>query len=428
MAPSPDQDLIWGWISAPNTRGTIQILYSSLSTIYLCTWTSLCLNIPRYGTSGWRFRLYKLRWHLFTIFFPEVVVATAAEQWLSARQSVRAFAALGDPEWTMRHGFFADMGGIKVAPPDSVPFPVDSQQLAYLVKHKYLPMPQINIEHIRVANRADGLARTVTLLQMTWFCVACVGRGVTRIGLSPLELTTLAFIMCTLHTFFFWYYKPLDPGKPMVLVLPMDVPVAQVCRAAGAEEPYTHTPLDFVKPPPDPKSLIMPFWFGFGVVFNFEKEAGPRPVQTLANSKVIPAEGIGWGLMLYLIFFQVMYYGLHLAVGWTMSFSSKVDWYMWIVPTFTDFGLIAVYCLALPLGTYFAPFIGRSVFHTQASSILEVASMLPYWAKLLIHGPFVFAYIAARAFVLTESMISLRALPAVIYQDVNWSSFLPHIL
>jgi hypothetical protein len=80
MDANPSMDLIWGWISTPNTRGTIDILYSSLATIYLCTWTSLCLNIPRPGTRRWRFGLYKFRWQLFTLFFPEVLVATAAEQ------------------------------------------------------------------------------------------------------------------------------------------------------------------------------------------------------------------------------------------------------------------------------------------------------------------------------------------------------------
>jgi hypothetical protein len=425
MDANPSMNLIWGWVSTPNTRGTIDILYSSLTTIYLCTWTSLCLNIPQPGTRRWRFGWYKFRWQLFTIFFPEVLVATAAEQWISARQSVPEFAAISHHEWTMRHGFFADMGGIKVAPPDSEPFPVDSQQLAYLVKHKYLPMPQISTDEIRNVNKADELARAVTFLQMAWFSLVCVGRGVMRIGLSPLELTTLAFILCTLHTFFFWYYKPLDPNYPRVLS--MDTPVSQVRRDVGAEEPYTRTPLDFVKPPPDPRSLITPFWFGFGVVFGFGEEAGLRPAQTLANSKTIPAKGIGWGMMAYLIFFQIMYYGLHLAVAWTMSFPSKIEWFLWTVSNFTEFGLITVYILALPLGTHFAPFIARTVFKARASSILEVASMLPYWAKLLVHGPFVFAYIVARMVVITESIITLRALPAVIYQDVNWSNFIPHI-
>lgn len=426
MEPRPANNLIWGWVSSPNTRGTINILYSSLSTIYLCTWTSICLNLPRPGEKrGWRFLLYKFRWQLITIFFPEVVVATAAEQWLSAYQSVRTFATLGHTDWTIRHGFYADMGGVKVAPPDIAPFPVDSQQLAFLVAHNYLSMPKISTGDICEVNKADGFARIITFVQIAWFCVSCVGRGKEHIGLSPLELTTLAFIVCTLHNYFFWYFKPLDP--PSSKILDMAVPIAQVWRNAGVNYSYSRTPLDFVKPPPDPKSLITPFWFGFGVVFDFGEDTGPRPVQTMANSRVLPPEGVSWGMMLYLIVFQVMYYGLHLAVGWMVSFPSMVEWYLWTISNLVDLGLIGVYVLALPLGTYFAPSIGQFVFHRQASSILEVASMLPYWAKLLIHGPFVFAYIVARALILTESIISLRALPAVVYQDIKWSAFLPHI-
>jgi hypothetical protein len=335
---------------------------------------------------------------------------------------VRAFTALGHPEWTVRHGFFADMGGIKIAPPDIVPFPIDSQQLAFLVAHAYLPMPTISTNNICSINKADGFARIVTAMQIAWFCVSCAGRGMEHIGVSPLELTTLAFIICTLHNYFFWYFKPLDPSSPKML--DMAVPIAQVRRSAGVNDSYSRTPLDFVKPLPDPKSLITPFWFGFGAVFDFGEEAGARPVQTLANSRVLPPDGVSWGMTLYLIFFQVVYYGLHLAVGWVVAFPTTVEWYLWTVSNLTNIGLIGVYIVALPLGTYFAPFIGRFVFYKQASSILEVASMLPYWAKLLVH---VLAYIVARSLVLTESIISLRALPATIYQNVNWSAFVPHI-
>ena len=424
-------DEIRGWTSSPNTRGTTDILWSSLTTIYLCTWTSLCLNFPQPGTRGWRFLLYKLRWQLVTIIFPEVVVAIAAEQWLSAQQSVRAFSAIGHPEWTRRHGFFADMGGIRVAPPDIEPFPVDSQQLAYLVRHKYLPMPQISTDDLCAADKADGFARLITLVQMTWFCLNCIGRGITHVGLSPLELTALAFILCTLHNYFFWFHKPLDPLRPEVL--PMNTPIAYVCCNAGTKSPYTFTPLDFIKPPPDPKSLISGFWFGMGVVFNFKKEISPKPIQTLrpaqtiTNTTPIPAEGIGWVMMIYLLFFQVIYYGLQISVGWTIGFPSKLDWYLWMVSNFAEFGLITIYVVALALGTYFAPWIGRTIFQREASSVLEVASMLPAWAKLLVHAPWLFAYIAARALVLIESFISLRALPAALYQNVQWSDCLPHI-
>ena len=371
------------------------------------------------------FLLYKFRWQLVTIFFPEVIVATAAEQWLSAYQSVQIFAALGHTSWTVRHGFFADMGGITVHPPDITPFPIDSQQLAYLVKHHYLEMPKIRTADIRAVNKADGFARAITIAQMVWFCLSCLGRAVEHIGLSPLELTTLAFILCTLHNYFFWHFKPLDPLTPMELH--MDVPIAQVCRNAGVNDPFARSPLDFVKPLPDPKSLVTPFWFGFAVVFGSREEKGPSPIQALANSRNIPPKGIGLTMMVYLIVFQVIYYGLHIIVGWSLAFPSTTEWYLWTISNLADLGLIGVYLISLPLGTYFAPFIGRVVFKKQASSILEVASMLPYWAKLLIHGPFVLAYIVARGLILTESFISLRGLHAAIYQEVNWSVSLPHI-
>ncbi|OOF89907.1 hypothetical protein ASPCADRAFT_11159 [Aspergillus carbonarius ITEM 5010] len=36
------------FVSAPNARGTLQILWSSLFTLLACTWTVLCLNVPQY--------------------------------------------------------------------------------------------------------------------------------------------------------------------------------------------------------------------------------------------------------------------------------------------------------------------------------------------------------------------------------------------
>jgi hypothetical protein len=42
---------------------------------------------------------------------PEFVLTYASGQWGTARESVKAFRASGYPQWTMRHGFFADMGG-----------------------------------------------------------------------------------------------------------------------------------------------------------------------------------------------------------------------------------------------------------------------------------------------------------------------------
>ena len=432
MLPGPPQNVIHGWMSTPDIRGTRDILTSTLSTIWLCTWSCLCLNIPlpRFRR-GYRALWYKFCWQLFAVFFPEVLVATAAEQWLSARQSVAAFSRLGYPEWTIRHGFFADMGGIMIAPLDCEPFPIDSQQLAYLVQNKLMDMPDITLDDITSVDKANGLARFVTLLQMGWFCVSCIARGAGGLEFSTLEVTTLAFILCTVHTFFFWYYKPLDPE--IQRHIPVNTGIKNLCQRAGVNpdlpETYAITPLDFVKPPPDPKSLITPFWFGLAVVFGQDRTASPasQPARILPNTRVLPQDGVSMALSIYMFTFQLVYYGFHIGFGWIAAFPSRIEWYLWIVSNCADFVLILLYLLAIPVGTYYAPHLGRWLFDIDATSIIQVASALPQWAKIVIHGPFVVVYVLGRAMVLAESLVSLRALPLAVYEDISWSNFLPHL-
>ncbi|OAP64542.1 hypothetical protein AYL99_00514 [Fonsecaea erecta] len=354
------------------------------------------------------------------------------------------------------------MGGILVAPRDYPAFPVDSQQLAYLIEHKGLVMPEIPSLDIQALNKADGLARLVTLIQMTWFCISFIARGATGLGYSTLEVTTLAFIICTLHTFSFWYYKPLDPQSQRVV--PIDASIDQLCQRPGPDttsskttpevtvttttttsppviasapaapatsslciETYSRTPLDFVKPPPDPKSLTVPFWYGFSAVFFHEQKAQQKPAQTMANSVTLPPGGLTMGVTIYTMLFQLMYHGLHLGFAWLAAFPSRTEFYLWLVSSGTDFVLILLYCLVAPLGAYNTRELGRYFFKHEATSIPELANMLPPWLKILLHAPFVVVYMAARAIVLAESLASLRALPASVYQDVNWPNFMPHV-
>lgn len=89
--------LAQGWVPQTKNCGTLSILMSCITTIFLCSWSVLCLNIPETGRKRWGFLKYKLRWQLFAIFFPEVVTSMAAEQWESANQSVQEFTRLGYP-------------------------------------------------------------------------------------------------------------------------------------------------------------------------------------------------------------------------------------------------------------------------------------------------------------------------------------------
>jgi hypothetical protein len=59
----------------------------------------------------------------------------------------------------MTHAFFADMGGFVLRSPDFPPFPLDAEQLYYLISNDYLEYPKLDKAIIDDKNKADGLAR-----------------------------------------------------------------------------------------------------------------------------------------------------------------------------------------------------------------------------------------------------------------------------
>lgn len=102
------------WVDQPSFRGTWDIIWTSLATIFICTYTLLCLNVPAPTDSMWTIAKRRLLWMGLAIIAPEIVLTYAAGQWSRARQSVQAFHESGHQEWTMRSAFFADMGGFVI--------------------------------------------------------------------------------------------------------------------------------------------------------------------------------------------------------------------------------------------------------------------------------------------------------------------------
>jgi hypothetical protein len=80
-----------------------------------------------------------------------------------------------DEEWTLVHGFFADMGGFILESPDCEPFPVNAEQLHYLVSHGYVDFPRLRKLDIKVMSKTDGLSKSGT--PQIQACTVCRGGG-----------------------------------------------------------------------------------------------------------------------------------------------------------------------------------------------------------------------------------------------------------
>jgi hypothetical protein len=286
-------------------------------------------------------------------------------------------------------------------------------------------MPSIADDDIADKSKADGFARALTAVQIIWFTLQCIGRWIQGLGLTTLELSTVAFILCSINMQFFWYRKPYDVRSPIILQTQHTISSILLNAGVAACRPYSRTPLDFIKPPPDDKSLIAPFWFGVDSVFHRPEDGGRRPIRCFGNNKTMPPAGISNNERLYGIFLELLYFGLHF-LGVLCEFPSPAERQLWIAANATLTALLMVYMLAIYVGHKVQAKFGLLMFDKETKSILELIEIMPSWLKIAIHAPFIGLYIAARAYTLFESFYGLRALPVKLYLCVEWSNFLPH--
>ncbi|KAK3342075.1 hypothetical protein B0T25DRAFT_626451 [Lasiosphaeria hispida] len=301
-----EEDIIHGWRSSPDTRGTGDIIWSCLLTIFLCTWTSICVNVPPLNSTAW-------------------------DQLTAAKRSIQDFADIGHLGWTLRHGFFADMGGFVLHPTDFVPFPINVNQLHYLVAHGYIDYSTIHLSlgEINDRNKFDSMSRLLSFVQLLWTTVNIIARAVNGLYITTLEITTIAFVFCSLCTYVFWREKPSGVTEPIHIV--PNATMANILIKAGpiSAKPYRLTPMDFAD--------RRPHWFGVtwdwamrvGSVCGVDFHNTKRPVDKLWDDEFAEL-GLSGNLALALI--QFGFAGIHLA-AWNFRFPTACEKALWHIAT-----------------------------------------------------------------------------------------------
>ncbi|KAL9043526.1 MAG: hypothetical protein Q9214_003290 [Letrouitia sp. 1 TL-2023] len=422
------QDRKDGWVSQPQGRGTFDILWSCLFTIFLCTWTSLHLNVPAMSETYWDQFFRKMRWMAQAIMAPEFVLGFATGQKAEARRSVAQFKHSGYPQWSIRHAFYANMGGFVLQPRESAPFPINAKQLHYLLTEGYIEFPSLSAKEVWDKSKADGFQKSLTCLQTGWFIVQIVGRAIQRLPVTTLELTTLSFVFCTLAMFIQWANKPLDVESPTILTT--EVTISDILLRAGdrASEPYKQTPLDFI----DDQS---PSWIS-EVQPHLRFRIGPRerPLPRFTNDK-FPVIGAGPDAH-FLLLCTVVYCSIHF-IAWNFDYPTHTELVLWHA------SCIAIAACALILWiceTYQDGHrLGRwerwygKLFPSQAESVRvhtwekerRQKRFIPVW-EFIIMTPVTLVYTLARTYIVVEVFLSQRSLPVGAFDTVQWSEFVPH--
>ena len=421
------ESLTHGWQSAPNVRGTIDIVWSCASTLFICVWVMMHTNIPSRHDRKRTIYLRKAKWLVLGLLAPELVMLFASGQWASAKRSVRDMKKLKEEHaslekheqeesWTMTHAFYADSGGFMLKVPDSggMQFPITAKQVHWLVEHGYLEKPQISREEIWDKSKADFFAKTIAAMQVGWFVVQFITRGAQQLPITLLEVATLALIGCSAATFFFWFFKPLDVGIPTILALKetdagQRQTIASVLVSAGedAKERWWDTPMDFCDPLKY-SSEEMPFNKIWGVA--------QRPLPRIPNDRDSQLHDLK---TVIIVAIPTAFFGAFHCIAWNFIFPTRIEQQLWRW-TCIGGGLV----LAGGCTIEAASIICNGYTTTGLTNLGSYKLRWPSNLMFFIPGAL---YVAGRLIIMVEICISLRALPAGCLETPQWPSVFPHV-
>lgn len=282
--------------------------------------------------------------------------------------------------------------------------------------------------------------------------VTTLARFGQNLAVTTLELTVLANICCTLATYLCWWSKPNSIETSHFYSL--NVPIEDIVRNAGNETngSYRDTPLDFVSRDEWSASRLWNYYvnilrhLGLLKVFNLHFD---RPAQRI-NTFNWPKPGSRrWAVFLYLFF--LTYTAIFLA-PWNFHFPTPAESWVWRTAALVQSGItVAVgvfeilwYDLPVRCSSDSRPGRGEKISNAPSKSASSMERLRDFWEmpcnnevtgnypcvdvplrSILITTPFMAVYTVCRWFILVEDLMCLRSLPASVFEEVDWTQYLP---
>jgi len=238
-----------GFVSAPNVRGTLDILWSCLATIIACTYTVLHLNIPEQrdekdrdrGWEGdvkwwWKSMRTTINWTLVTVLAPEWYSGTAIQELTDARRLLCDLQRLPKVQhpargWTLAHAFFVNMGGFRIPVQDIADewpslIVLKGESFVRLLQGQESILGRLEPPLGRILptesdildrSKSDRFAKSVTILQVSYFCISCFVRLGRDLPITLLELGTLGFAACSMVSYAVLFKKPRAVNSTILL-------------------------------------------------------------------------------------------------------------------------------------------------------------------------------------------------------------------
>ncbi|KAL5046486.1 hypothetical protein BDW71DRAFT_207279 [Aspergillus fruticulosus] len=214
-----------GWVSEPNGQGTLGLLTTCLTTIFLCTWVVIH---PRVYQSEAYATCHKLALLAKTLLAPEFIAVEGLQEWAQCRRMVENCSGYTDGEFKLSHAYYISMLALRYRTSEGSTFNrvIWPNQFTWLLEQGLINWKEghaswgLTENQIRDKNKSDSITKLITLFQVLWFVATCIMRAVNSLPLAQLESMTLSYIPLFAITYFFWWEKPKDVFASTIVRLP----------------------------------------------------------------------------------------------------------------------------------------------------------------------------------------------------------------
>lgn len=194
------------------------ILSSCFFVVVLITWTT-CHPVVGLGT---RKRALST---LTCVLFPQLPFLMATKDLCRAvllRSAMKKLPVWGG-DWTLKKSFLVVKGGIMARPSETDEID-DAEKFNYIIDHeilirlasvgclRYRDFPSTS--EINDKSKANWLAKSITLLQLTWFTTNFFYRVAHGYKVSRLEVVTMEWIICGTPALLMWWQCPQNIAVP----------------------------------------------------------------------------------------------------------------------------------------------------------------------------------------------------------------------
>lgn len=214
------------WVPEPQGRGTLGLLQSSILTLLLCVWTVLHINTFPNATALQRL-LYRSKWVLIGMFFPEALLLSACLGYKEARRFHREWRSMAGNSSAdnlgIKGAYFVCMGGLSVGRADE--FSQFSNILTpngflFLIQHDLIPEYKeiLRRNDIEDKSKADTFVKALVCVQALWMLVQCAARKATSLPIPLIELHVSIHVIYLLLIYGIWWEKPVDISQPIPVI------------------------------------------------------------------------------------------------------------------------------------------------------------------------------------------------------------------